>query len=912
LKRLSQADAPRAAGSPRPYQQDLLTRVAEAIAGATGDRFFDALTDCLATALGADCCFVAETVAGTRSRLRTVAVNVGGQVRPNFDYDGNETPCGRVLSGGTQRVSRRFDSPFPVHTLLGDAPIECYVGVPLHASDGRVSGLIAVMHGAPLADTRTAARLLELCAMRASSELERQRHELALRRSEQSYRAVFEHGGDGIAIIRDGQFVDCNEACLKLYGCAREQLIGKGPSDISPERQRSGRTSVVVTREMLALATHNGSQRFEWRHRRFDGTEFDAEVTLTPIRIGGVPHFVAAVRDVTARKQAELSLRESAQQLEASYATLRAIHLLSRRLNDCTDDQQIARETLMTVTRLADAPVGIFMRLDRDAGELRVLAQMDLLQGRLREHPGSLPLEQSLSGLAVKSGEVVFAEDYCNDPRISDELKARARADNCYSSVAIPLTYGSEVIGCLALDYRGPLYGNRRRFEDFATIGATVSLALTNSRQRRQLEFRALHDGLTDLPNRRVLHQAFAERTTPHGALMLLDLDRFKEINDTLGHGIGDRLLREIGPRLYAALGDHEGLVCRLGGDEFTLLVPGIGERDAALALAFALLDALHQPFAIDGMQLEIGGSIGISLYPQDGEDSHALLRSADVAMYSAKQSGAGVVAYDRQFDRHTPERLAMITEFGQALREQQLVLHYQPRLDLRSLQVVGFEALVRWQHPRLGLLMLGDFMPLLEMSDAIHGLTTQVMELAIGEQVRWAARGRAHAVSINLSARNLVDERCMRHLRALIARHDLPAGSVELEITETTLMHDPEGARALLERIAADGVALAIDDYGTGYSSLAYLRRLPIRALKIDRTFVRDMREDEQDAIIVRSTINLAHNLGLQVVAEGVEDAATLALLRDMGCDQAQGYGIARPLPGQAIDAWLEDFSLR
>ena len=894
--------------APHPGE-DMLARVSEDIAVATGERFFDTLTARLAAALGADCCYVGEYLAGPPPAVRTVAVSSRGAPWPNLSYALAGTPCALVVEGGTRCFPTGMQTLFPGWQVFSEPGIDSYIGAPLNASDGTPLGILVVLHAAPLPDPALAARMLNIFAVRAASELERQRQEQALRHSEVRYRAVFEHSGEGIAILRDGRFVDCNEASLQLYRCDRSTLLGKSPFDISPPIQPGGRRSVDLTLDHLANAAGNGGLRFEWVHRRFDGSEFDAEVVLSPISIEGISHFVATVRDVTARKQAALALLDSTRQLEASHATLRAIHVLSRRLNDCTDDQLIARETLITVTGLADSPVGIFMREDRAAQRLVVMAQMDLQQGLLREHPGYLPLEDSLSGMCVKSGQVVFAEDYCNDPRISPELRERARLDNCHSSVAIPLIDGGETIGCLALDYRMPITGNRQRLEDFATIGATVSLALINARHRKQLEFRALHDGLTDLPNRQVLHQSFAARTVMHGALMLLDLDRFKEINDTLGHGIGDRLLREIGPRLYAALGHHESLLCRLGGDEFTLLVPGVDTREASLQLGFELLDALRQPFAIDGMQLEIGGSIGIALYPQDGNDSHALLRSADVAMYAAKQSGAGVLVYDRLFDRHTPERLAMVTEFGQALREQQLLLHYQPRLDLRDMTVVGFEALVRWEHPRLGFLMPQDFMPLLEMSDGIHGLTTAVMDMAVATLLQWPTTPRALAVSINLSARNLVDDRCMQYLRGLIARHALPPGAIELEITETTLMHDPEGARELLAAIAAEGVSLSIDDYGTGYSSLAYLRRLPIRALKIDRAFVRDMRTDEHDAIIVHSTINLAHNLGLQVVAEGVEDLQTLALLRQMGCDQAQGCCIAQAMPADDVRAWLINF---
>lgn len=692
MKRPPRATARRRRATPSLPAGGLFARVADTLATATGDAFFDTLVDALATALDADACFVAERLQDSTHTLRTLAVHVRGGRCPPVDYEATDFPCASVLDG-TPHAAREVRLP-PVFPTGGTEPTGSYVGIPLVGDDGAMLGLLAVMWKRPAHGVDAAPDLLARCARRAGGELLRLRQERALREREESYRAVFEHGGDGICILRDGRFVECNEASLALYRATRERLLGMSPLDLSPPRQPTGHASRTLVTEKLRYADRYGASRFEWRHRRLDGTEFDAEVMLTQIAIDGVTHHVAAVRDISARKRTEQSILDFTHQLEASYATLRAIHLLSRRLNDCTDDQQIARETLVTVTSLADSPVGIFMRLDRAAGVLRVLAQMDLQRGLLREHVGTLPLEHSLSGLAVASGEIAFAEDYCNDPRISADLKALASADQCVSSVAIPLTHGADVIGCLALDYRARMTGSRQRLEDFATIGATVSLALTNARHRRQLEFRALHDALTDLPNREVLHQTFAARDARHGALMLLDLDRFKEINDTLGHAIGDRLLREIGPRLHAALGARLGTLCRLGGDEFTLLLPGIATRESALALGFELLDALRQPFAVDGMQLEIGGSVGIVLYPQDGEDSHALLRCADVTMYQAKQSGAGVVVYDRQFDRHTPERLAIVTEFGQALRDQQLVLHYQPRLDLREQRITGFEAL--------------------------------------------------------------------------------------------------------------------------------------------------------------------------------------------------------------------------
>jgi EAL domain-containing protein (putative c-di-GMP-specific phosphodiesterase class I) len=276
--------------------------------------------------------------------------------------------------------------------------------------------------------------------------------------------------------------------------------------------------------------------------------------------------------------------------------------------------------------------------------------------------------------------------------------------------------------------------------------------------------------------------------------------------------------------------------------------------------------------------------------------------------MYVAKRGGSAIVRYDRSCDEHTPERLALIAQLGEAIREKQLCLHYQPKVELQSGRVTGFEALVRWQHPQLGLLFPDKFIQLAEMSDAIHFLTQTVLELALAQQQQWQQAGYQYSVATNLSARNLIDSRCVDFIEALLKKYDTAPGMLELEITETALMFDPDGAIALLKRLSALGVKLAIDDFGTGYSSLSYLRKMPLDALKIDREFVMDMLTNEHDSIIVRSTIALAHNLDLMVIAEGVENDATFDKLRIMGCDIAQGYFISKPDDWSSIANWLAD----
>jgi diguanylate cyclase (GGDEF)-like protein len=387
-----------------------------------------------------------------------------------------------------------------------------------------------------------------------------------------------------------------------------------------------------------------------------------------------------------------------------------------------------------------------------------------------------------------------------------------------------------------------------------------------------------------------------------------MDLDRFKEVNDTFGHHYGDLLLRQAGERLQCALRGADTLA-RLGGDEFAVLLPVSDEADAA-DVAKRLLQTLEEPFAIEGHNLDIGASIGIAVCPDHAGDADTLLQRADVAMYVAKRSGTGYAVYTSDQDQHSPNRLSLAGELRHAIEQDQLVLYYQPKLDLSTREVVGVEALVRWQHPGQGLVLPDQFIPLAEQSGLIHPLAEWVLGEAARQYHQWRSAGFDLPVAVNLSMRNLHDPRLSHTIAHLLATWNLTAAALHLEITESSLMADPDRALAVLGRLRELGLSIAIDDFGTGYSSLAYLKRLPVAELKLDRSFVRDMASDHRDRAIVRSTVELAHNLGLRVVAEGVEDRASQELLALLGCDQAQGYYISRPLPAADLTDWLRDRS--
>ena len=440
----------------------------------------------------------------------------------------------------------------------------------------------------------------------------------------------------------------------------------------------------------------------------------------------------------------------------------------------------------------------------------------------------------------------------------------------------------------------------------------TERQAAQAKRQALESQHEALHDGLTGLPNRTLLRDRTdqvirqSDRELVPAALLLLDLDRFKEVNDTLGHHYGDQLLVQVANRLRGRLREVD-TVARLGGDEFAVLLPTIATVEGAVAVAGKLQAAFDEPFRLDDLALDVETSIGVALYPEHASDPDELLQRAEIAMYVAKDTHAGYVLFDPKLDQHSARRLTLLGELRRAIDNRQLVLHYQPKVDAHSGQLLGVEALVRWQHPEHGLLPPGDFIPLAERTGLISPLTTYVLDAALRQCHQWRQAGHELAIAVNVSARSLLDLAFPNQVASLLARWEVPARLLMVEITESTIMADPTHALEILGRLNTMGVQIAIDDFGTGYSSMAHLKTLPIQELKVDRSFVSQMTSSTRDAVIVRSTVDLGRNLGLRVVAEGVEDVLTSQELDALGCDAIQGYYISRPVPPDDLINWLE-----
>lgn len=429
-----------------------------------------------------------------------------------------------------------------------------------------------------------------------------------------------------------------------------------------------------------------------------------------------------------------------------------------------------------------------------------------------------------------------------------------------------------------------------------------------------RLEYQASHDMLTGLPNRvrlkniaDTIMEAKKASTEPTNnlALIIVDLDGFKEINDTLGHHVGDNIIKEIGPRIKRVVTYLHATIARLGGDEFAILLPNIPcARDASM-VAERILHSIRKEFVVDDMVIEVRASMGISLFPEQAHDFSTLMRYADVAMYTAKKAMTSIEVYDAEQDENSPKRLLLMNELGKAIRENQLTLYYQPKISLETNEVVGVEALSRWFHPSMGFISPAEFVPIAEMTDLINEMTDWVLSESLKQVRKWQDRGLYIKVAVNISARNLLNDNVLQKIECLLHRYNLSPSCLELEITESTIMNNAEYSLSLLEQINNLGIDLSIDDFGTGYSSLAYLKKLPVKWLKIDYAFIINMLEDEQDQIIVNSTINMAHNLGLSVVAEGVETQEVLSRLSSMECEHAQGYHIARPMPAADFETW-------
>ncbi|GAO36847.1 hypothetical protein SCT_2262 [Sulfuricella sp. T08] len=810
----------------------------------------------------------------------------------------------------------------------------------------------------------------------------------------------YEVSNDAIMLLTEKGFFDCNQRTLEIFGLTNKaEFISCHPSDLSPPLQPDGQDSVAAANERIMVAHKQGSNRFEWIHRRKNGEDFPAEVLLSAFTYEGKRVLQASVRDITDRKKVEAELQTTLKHLQAANQRLDIEKELNQKIIEtspvgiCIYDEQgdciianpsIARHIGATQAQVAsqnfhhieswkrsgiynlalqsltsDEPLSKVVTLTTGFGKnVRLGITFCSLHSRgqhalmhlTTDLTESMHAQQALEESEERFRRVVTEAPvpmmiHAEDGEILEVNKVWAEVTG-YSRSDIPTTkeWTMKAYGNNAQQVQQrikPLYGLEHKVDqgEFAITCKDGSSRIWNfsaapvgklpdgrryvistaqditdrKAAQERVEFLAYHDSLTGLPNRLLaedhfeLAVSFADREHTKVALVFLDLDDFKIINDSLGHAVGDALLKAVATRLKECLRDTDTL-SRQGGDEFLIVLGGVSDLDAITHVAEKFLARLTEIFSIEGNELFTSLSMGIAVYPDDGKDYDTLLKKADTAMYQSKEAGRNTYHFfAEKMNVDAVEHLQIRNNLRKGLEREEFVLHYQSQIDLSSNTVIGAEALIRWNHPEFGMVPPGRFIPIAEDSGLIVPIGEWVLLEACMQAVTWCKAGLPElAIAVNLSSVQFKRGDLEKSVIQALSASGLDPTLLELELTESILIHDTEKVLDTVQRLKSLGVKLSIDDFGTGYSSLSYLKRFAVDKLKIDKSFIRDMADDPNDAVIVRTIIQMAKSLNLKTIAEGVETESQTEMLRLLHCDEVQGYHFARPMPAKEFERYF------
>lgn len=724
-----------------------------------------------------------------------------------------------------------------------------WIGVPLKSGEETI-GIIGVQsYDQSIRFSNDDLDLLGFVSQHIAGAIERSRKEEALRASETRYRQMFDNNQAVKLVIdpADGRIVDVNRAAVEFYGYSRETFRSMKVSDLNTL------TEEQIKSEMDRAASRTQSY-FEFRHRLADGEIRDVEVYSGPFELEGKTYLYSIISDVTEKHHAESLLRIQATAIESSMDGIAVVD-----------------------------PGGEIAYVNDSFKKLYGRPEKELVR------------QPWISLHAVEERN-----------RLHNEVLTRLEESG---------QWVGESVGLRRNGIQFPEEMSLTRLEDGSFV-CVVRDVTERAQAEEQIRHLAYHDPLTELPNRLLFRDrlnvalSHAERHHERLAVLFLDLDRFKIINDSLGHNTGDSLLQEVARRLLQVVRDSD-TVARLGGDEFTVLLPALRLQEDGISIAHKILEIIRQPFQLDGRELFVTTSIGVSIFPEDGSQADVLLKNADTAMYQAKENGRdNVQSFNAVVNARTLERLALENGLRQGLARQEFEVYYQPIIDLATGHVHGCEALLRWNHPEAGLIPPANFIGLAEETGLMVPVGTWVLEEATREAARWHAAGFSNlAIAVNVSASQIQQPDFIERVWKAIESSAIHPSLLEIEITESYAMQDPEASAATLHELKALGVSISVDDFGTGYSSLSYLKRFPIDTLKIDASFVRDISDDLDTAEIVNAIVAMGHNLRLKIVAEGVELETHLTRLLASQCDRAQGYYYSPPMRSKSLNDRLRKY---
>lgn len=881
------------ADSNHQLMRQVLREFHHRISSASGDELFLSPLKDLAFLSGADYIFICKFCNKSKTRVRTIAVYGEGKLCENFEFDLNNTPCENVVKDGPCCYLRGVQSEFPLDELSLELGIDSYIGIPLMSSTGQVIGPIAILGREPLRNNVFAELLLQIYALRVAAELESRNNKTALNNQRDRLQAILDAIPQPI-FLKDhsGHYTDCNKAFQQQLGISKKQLLGKTVFDLAPTRATNCHNEDIVVFQTKNL------REYEELIDYADGSRRDVVFSKSPIlnTDGSIDGLVGTIRDISSNKRAD----ETINTLIKSIVGL--------------DGKICLYNVLRELCRWLDAEYAIVTEIISKT-QIKILAihsDSVLLEGHI------LPFEGTPCGSVIQ-------EDYRYYPQQvqelfpTDELLVQLDAQ---SYIGVPI-YGEDgnALGTLCVLSRHVLNLPRRTRELMEILAVKVAAEIDRNhakvalqKNKEYINYIANYHQVTGLPNILLFQDRLQQIITNNNcrnkqvALLHLEVDRLKIINNSLGRHIGDQVLKEVAQRLIKCVKD-KGSVSHLAGNEFGIILKRNSDVNNVVALIQKIQKNVANSISIDDERLYVSTSIGICLYPADGNDMLSLLNCAGSALSRAKENGGGKYQfYTTAMNDRAHELLRLENNLRNALKNDEFVLNYQPQFDLNTNTIIGAEALIRWHHPQLGMVPPNDFIPLAEETGLIIDIGEWVLYTACQQNKLWQQSGYpCFPIAVNISAPQFAQDNLVNFIEQVLKETGLEPQFLELEITESLIMQDINAAISTMNQLKKLGIFLSIDDFGTGYSSLSYLKRFPIEKLKIDRSFIKDVMQQGNDAAITTSIIALAQNMNLKTIAEGIETEEQLQFLRQAGCEEGQGFYLGRPKLAMEIQQLLD-----